>query len=225
MHAKKNTPSDPVTIHIVDDEPNARKALQRLLNRAGFTTELHASGSEFLENYNGEPACLILDLHMPGLRGEKLVEEILQRNLNLVVLVVTGHATVASAVFLTRAGAIDVIEKPFDNEHLLETVRIMVRKARRVFAQRALADDFKARMASLTSREKDVFDLLLAGFSSADIGEQLDVSKKTVDIHRSRVMSKMGAASVAELIVSWTTLVERDQAHLASSHQLGYKPS
>ncbi len=137
MDANKNTPSDPVTIHIVDDELNARKALQRLLNRAGFNTELHTSGSEFLENYNGEPACLILDLHMPGLRGgEKIVEEILQRNLNLVVLVVTGHATVSSAVFLTRAGAIDVIEKPFDNEHLLETVRIMVRKARRVFAQR-----------------------------------------------------------------------------------------
>jgi len=220
MDANKNTPSDPVTIHIVDDELNARKALQRLLNRAGFNTELHTSGSEFLENYNGEPACLILDLHMPGFRGEKIVEEILQRNLNLVVLVVTGHATVSSAVFLTRAGAIDVIEKPFDNEHLLETVRIMVRKARRVFAQRALAEDFKARIASLTSREKDVFDLLLAGFSSADIGEQLNVSKKTVDIHRSRVMTKMGAASVAELIVSWTTLIERDQAHPTSGSHL-----
>lgn len=220
MDANKNTPSDPVTIHIVDDELNARKALQRLLNRAGFNTELHTSGSEFLENYNGEPACLILDLHMPGFRGEKIVEEILQRNLNLVVLVVTGHATVSSAVFLTRAGAIDVIEKPFDNEHLLETVRIMVRKARRVFAQRALAEDFKARIASLTSREKDVFDLLLAGFSSADIGEQLNVSKKTVDIHRSRVMTKMGAASVAELIVSWTTLIERDQTHPTSGSHL-----
>lgn len=212
-HCNKEFPPAEIgdfVVHIVDDEPNILQSLRRLLGRAGYVTQLHLSAAEFLAEYDGSPACLILDLKMPGMRGEKLVSHILQNNLNLVLLVLTGHATIRSAVYLTKAGVVDVIEKPFDNTLLLETVHRMTRKARRIFAQRALADDFRARMESLTKREDEVFNLLLAGLSSTEIGKQLGLSKKTIDIHRSRVMDKMGTASVAELIVSWTTLAQSE---------------
>lgn len=182
--------------------------MQRVLTRAGHKVALYSSATEFLESYDGAPACLILDLKMPGMRGERLMSEILERGLNLVVLVLTGHATIPSTVFLTRAGVIDVLEKPIANADLLARVQDMLARAPQIFAHRALAEDFRARMQSLTKREREVFDLLLAGLSSIEIGQELAISKKTIDIHRSRVMSKMGTASVAELIVNWTTLVK-----------------
>ncbi|HBC33721.1 MAG TPA: DNA-binding response regulator [Marinobacter adhaerens] len=197
-------------IHIVDDEPNILRSMRRVLGGAGYHTHLHHSASEFLDKYDGSPACLILDLKMPGMGGEQLVSHILQENMNLMVLVVTGHASIRSTVFLTKAGVVDVIEKPFDNPSLLEAVHKMTQNARRIFAKRALTDDFTARMSSLSKREKDVFNLLLSNLSSTEIAKQLGLSKKTVDIHRSRVMGKMGTASVAELIWNWTTLIKTD---------------
>ena len=156
-------------IHIVDDEPNILRSMRRVLGGAGYHTHLHHSASEFLDKYDGSPACLILDLKMPGMGGEQLVSHILQENMNLMVLVVTGHASIRSTVFLTKAGVVDVIEKPFDNPSLLEAVHKMTQNARRIFAKRALTDDFTARMSSLSKREKDVFNLLLSNLSSTEI--------------------------------------------------------
>lgn len=197
---------DSATVHIVDDDMGIRDALRRVLRRAGYTVKTYAGAASFLEAYDGQPGCLILDLAMPKMRGEALLGEIVRRNLNLVVLVLTGHATIKSAVRVTQLGAIDVLEKPVDNDLLLAKLREMLEVGRKAFARRALADDFRCRFESLTHREKQVTELLLAGLTSSEIGQKLGNSKKTIDIHRGRIMQKMGAASVTELTMEWTLL-------------------
>ena len=194
------------TIHVIDDDRGIRESLRRLLYRAGYEVKLHSSGAAFLESYDGAPSCVILDLAMPQMRGEVLLEEITRRRLNVVVLVLTGHATIESAIRVTRAGALDLLEKPFDNDQLLSTLGNALSKARPIFARQALVHDYRQRQASLTPSEHSVMDLMLAGLTSQDIAARLGNSKKTIDIHRARVMQKMGAGSTAELIVDWTTL-------------------
>lgn len=193
-----------ITVHVVDDDLGFRHALRRLLRSAGYRVQIHSDALVFLDTYDGEPGCLILDLAMPKMRGEALLEEIAERRLNLVVLVLTGHATITSAVRVTRSGAMDVLEKPIDNQMLLSKVSEVLGKAQRFFAQNALAQDFCHRFAALTVRERQVMDLMVAGLTSQQIGAQLGNSKKTVDIHRSRVMQKMGATTITELIMEWT---------------------
>lgn len=208
MHKSENNLPDSsvATVHIVDDDMGVRDALRRVLRRAGYTVKTHSGASSFLETYDGQPGCLILDLAMPKMRGEALLDEIVERNLNLVVLVLTGHATIQSAVRVTQLGAIDVLEKPVDNDLLLDKLHEMLEVGRKAFARRALAEDFHRRFDSLTHREKQVSELLLAGLTSQEIGQRLGNSKKTIDIHRGRIMQKMGAATVTELIMEWTLL-------------------
>lgn len=198
--------SNSVTIHVVDDDRGIREALRRLLYRAGYSVKTHGSGAAFLESYDGAPGCVILDLAMPQMRGEALLEEITRRQLNVVALVLTGYATIESAVRVTRAGALDLLEKPFDNDRLLSTLGNALSKAQPIFARQALVHEYQQRQASLTPSERNVMDLILAGLTSQDIAARLGNSKKTIDIHRARVMQKMGAGTTAELIVDWTTL-------------------
>lgn len=195
-----------ITVHVVDDDLGIRHSLRRLLRRAGYTVQIHSDALVFLEAYDGKPGCLILDLAMPKMRGEALLEVITKRNLNLVVLVLTGHATIEAAVRVTQSGAMDVLEKPIDNEQLLLKVREVLGKGQKFFARNALVQDFRHRFDALTARERQVMDLMVAGLTSQEIGERLGNSKKTVDIHRSRVMQKMGVASITELIMEWTLL-------------------
>ncbi|MBE7373903.1 response regulator transcription factor [Pseudomonas lopnurensis] len=195
-----------VTIHVIDDDRGIREALRRLLYRAGYESRSHSSGAAFLKSYDGAPGCVILDLAMPQMRGEALLEEIARRRLNVVALVLTGHATIESAIRVTRAGALDLLEKPFDNDQLLSALGNALCKAQPIFARQALVNDYQQRHASLTPSERNVMDLILAGLTSQDIAARLGNSKKTIDIHRARVMRKMGAGSTAELIIDWTTL-------------------
>ncbi|WP_426143367.1 response regulator transcription factor [Pseudomonas sp. DWP3-1-2] len=201
-----NNASVPVVIHVVDDDCATRDALHQLLTFAGYPVQLHASGAAFLKAYDGLPGCMILDLAMPEMRGEVLLDEIVRLNLNVVVMVMTGHATIESAIHITRAGAIGFLQKPFDNAQLLEKLEHMSLKAQSVFARRALTDDYRQRLENLTSREREVLDLMLAAMTSQEIATHLGNSKKTVDIHRGRVMQKMGASTITELIMGWTML-------------------
>lgn len=195
-----------ITVHVVDDDLGTRHSLRRLLRRAGYTVQIHSDPLAFLEAYDGSPGCLILDLAMPKMRGEALLELIRKRNLNLIVLVLTGHATIKTAVRVTQSGAMDVLEKPIDNDQLLLKVEEVLGKGQKFFARHALAQDFRQRFDALTTREREVMDLMVAGLTSQQIGERLGNSKKTVDIHRSRVMQKMDVASITELIMEWTLL-------------------
>lgn len=201
-----NNASAPVTVHVVDDDRNTRDALYQLLTFTGYSVQLHASGAAFLKAYDGLPGCMILDLAMPEMRGEALLDEIVRLKLNVVVIIMTGHATVEAAIQITRAGAIGFLQKPFSNDQLLQKFEKISHRAKSVFARRALADDYRQRLENLTSREREVLDLMLADMTSQEIATHLGNSKKTVDIHRTRVMQKMGASTITELIMGWTML-------------------
>ncbi len=183
-----------------------RESLRRLLFSEGYEVKLHSSGEAFLESYDGAPACVLLDLAMPCMPGEALMEEIQQRKLNVAVLVLTGNATIESAIRVTRAGALALLEKPFETDRLLSALDDVSKQARPIFARNALVKDYQRRQASLTASERKVMEFLLAGMTSQEIASRLGNSKKTIDIHRGRVMHKMGATSTAELIVQWTSL-------------------
>ena len=201
-----NNASAPVTVHVVDDDLHTREVLCQLLVLEGYPVQPHDSGAAFLQAYDGLAGCVMLDLAMPGMRGEALLDEIVRRKLNVVVIVMTGHATIESAIQITRAGALGFLQKPFDGDQLLDKLEKISRQAQTVFARRALVDDYRLRLQSLTSREREVLDLMLAAMTSQEIATQLGNSKKTVDIHRTRVMQKMGASTITELIMGWTLL-------------------
>lgn len=201
-----NNYSAKVVIHVVDDDHGVREALNRLLRRAGYTVQLHGSAEEYLQRYDGAPGGLILDLLMPKMRGEALLEEIFRRQHNVAVLVLTANATIASTIRVMQAGAFDLLEKPFSTPELLKALSSVLEKARPLFAKRALAHEYHQRLAALTPSERNVMELIVAGYTSQEIAVRLGNSKKTIDIHRSRVIHKMGVASTTELIKSCVAL-------------------
>jgi len=138
--------------------------------------------------------------------GETLLEEICQRKHNVAVLVLTANATIASTVRVMRAGAFDLLQKPFTTPELLAALSLVLEKARPMFAMRALVQEHRQRLAGLTPSERNVMGLIVAGLTSQEIAARLGNSKKTIDIHRSRVIQKMGVASTAELIKSCVAL-------------------
>ncbi|APU30355.1 hypothetical protein UYA_11690 [Ectopseudomonas alcaliphila JAB1] len=207
-------------IHVVDDDHGIRAALNRLLVHAGYDVKLYSNGADFIEKYDHSPGCVILDLAMPGLSGEQVLHEIIKARLNLVVLILTGHATIATAIKLIKAGAVDLIEKPFDNEQLLSKLSKLLEPAQAFFAKNILIADYQRRVSSLTPSERSVMELLLTGMTSQEIASHLHNSKKTIDIHRARVMKKMDAASLRDLLEGWIRLGTADPA----DHHQNQKP-
>lgn len=201
-----NKHKENIVIHIVDDDHGIRAALNRLLSHAGYDVKLYSNGADFIEKYDNSPGCVILDLAMPGLSGEQVLQKITDARLNLVVLILTGHATIATAIKLIKAGAIDIMEKPFDNDQLLDKLRKLLEPAQAFFAKNMLIADYQKRVSSLTPSERSVMDLLLTGMTSREIASHLHNSKKTIDIHRARIMKKMDAASLRDLLEGWIRL-------------------
>lgn len=201
-----NRKKEKTIIHVVDDDHGIRAALNRLFVHAGYDARLYSSGADFIEKYDNSPGCVILDLAMPGLSGEQVLYEITSARFNLVVLILTGHATISTAVNLIKAGAVDLIEKPFDNEQLLDKVYKLLESAQSFFAKNILIADYQKRVSSLTPSERSVMELLLTGMTSQEIADHLHNSKKTIDIHRARVMKKMHATSLRDLLEGWIRL-------------------
>ena len=190
-------------VFVVDDDIHARDSLCALLESAGLTGEAYESAQAFLDAYVPERAgCLIADIRMPDMDGLALQEELNRRNAGLPVIVVTGHADVPLAVRAMKEGAVDLIEKPFDDELLLATVRRALALAQDVRTQAMAADTAKARIASLSARERQVLELLVAGQPNKIIAYELDISPRTVEIHRAHVMDKMEAKSLSDLVRS-----------------------
>lgn len=178
-----------------------RNALRRTLAQGGLAVQAFASGPEFLDGYRPVPAsCLLLDMKMPDMTGLELQAILNQRRVDLPVIFLTGAADVPAAVTAMKAGAADFLEKPFDNEALVGRVRQCIA----THAQRHLPSDHDDRyehgLAQLTPREAEVLQLMLTGKASKVIAKALGVSHRTVDIHRGRVMEKMQAKTLAELV-------------------------
>jgi FixJ family two-component response regulator len=194
------TPNLQATVFVVDDDEAMRNALRRTLALAGLAVQSFASGPEFLAGYKPTPdACLLLDMKMPGMSGLELQAILNERRIDLPVIFLTGAADVPAAVTAMKAGARDFLEKPFDNDVLVARVRqcLTAEAARHADA----GDERYVRgLALLTRREAEVLQLMLTGKTSKTIARELGVSHRTVDIHRSRVMEKMRAATLAELV-------------------------
>lgn len=189
------------TIYVVDDDPAVRHSVTRLLESVGRRVVSFASAPEFLDQYDPDQlACLVLDLRLPGVSGLELQRTLRERSVNMPVVFLTGFGDVPMAVQAMRAGAIDVIEKPFRHQALLDRIQEAVAAACEQDRARTRQADIRERFSVLTPREREVMDLVVDGKANKEIAVALDVSLKTVEFHRTNVMKKLGVDGVARLV-------------------------
>jgi FixJ family two-component response regulator len=188
-------------VFLVDDDASVRKSLARLVKTAGYEAELFASVREFLARapYDG-PCCLVLDVRMPGLTGLDLQEALRVAGQRLSIVFITGHRDVPASVKAMKAGAVDFLTKPVDAETLLAAIRQAVARTLTDRRRQARVAEVRDRIATLTPREAAVFALVVTGMLNKQIGAELGIAEKTVKVHRARVMEKMQAGSLAELV-------------------------
>lgn len=188
-------------VHIVDDDDAMRDSLKWLLESRGLAVELYPSAEAFLGAFNRDCCgCLVLDVRMPGMSGLDLYEQLQARASTLPVIFITGHGDVPMAVSALKKGAADFIEKPFNDQDMLRLIESCMKQDRAAAAKRAESASVAQRLDSLTQREREVLALIVAGKLNKQIADELGISIKTVEVHRSRVMEKMSANSVAELV-------------------------
>jgi FixJ family two-component response regulator len=188
-------------VHVVDDDSAMRDSLSWLLESAGYRVALHRDAEAFLQGGAMEAGdCVLLDVRMPGLSGIAVHEVLIERRSTVPVIFVTGHGDVPMAVQAIKRGAADFIEKPFNDDKLLALIASAVRANRRCDAARAARLRVAARIATLSPREREVMDCVVAGKLNKLIADELGISIKTVEAHRGRVMQKLGVSSVAELV-------------------------
>jgi FixJ family two-component response regulator len=192
----------PVVIYIVDDEADVRKALSRLLRSAGYTTRLFGSAGEFL--VSGEArlsaGCIILDLAMPGLNGLELQEHLSTSDCHRPIIFLTGNGDISKSVRAMKAGAVNFLTKPVDDHELLKAVEEALRVDASVRAMWSLRHSAFAKLDTLTPRERQVFEKVVAGRLNKQIAAELGIVEKTIKVHRSRMMRKMNATSVVDLV-------------------------
>lgn len=194
-----NTPQG--TVLIVDDNPGMRKALARLCQSVGLMVKSFASAREYLDAPAPEsPACLVLDVRMPGLSGLDLQAELAARRVQTPIVFITGHGDIPTTVRAMKAGAVDFLTKPFKNKDLVAVIRVALSKDVRRQSAQSERDIIQSRLRSLTPRERQVFDLVIKGLLNKQIAAELGASEQTIKVHRARVMEKMAVASVAELV-------------------------
>ena len=195
------------TVFVVDDDRAVRRFLCGLIASVDLRVEAYASAREFLDAYEpGRPGCLLLDIRMPGMSGLELQKELAERAIGLPVIILTGHGDVQLAVHAMKAGAVDFIEKPFNNELLLDRVQNAVAKSVDAGSTRVRRDQIMGRVDLLTPRERQVLDMVVAGETNKGVARRLDISERTVEIHRSNAMAKMQAKSLADLVKMVTML-------------------
>ena len=194
--------TDKDLVHIIDDDDAVRDSLALLLTSVGLPSQQYASAAEFLESTPDDhsPGCLILDVRMPGMSGLQLFKELHRRGLSWPVIFMTGHGDVPMAVQAMREGAFDFVQKPFRESELLDRVQQAIAQDRNDRTQDSELAAVQQRLAELTARERDVLDRIVAGQANKVIAIELDISQRTVEQHRARVMRKMNARSLAHLI-------------------------
>jgi two-component system response regulator FixJ len=190
-----------LVVHIVDDDEAVRRSLALLLGSFNIASETHASGEELLEKLAVlRPGCLVVDIRMPGITGLELQEELTRRGCRLPVVIVTGHADVGLAVRAMKSGAIDFIEKPYSEEDLLRAVTTGLTQLADSQLSTAAGEQARLRVATLTPREREVLERLVAGMPNKVIAHELGISPRTVEIHRANLMEKLGCRSLAEVV-------------------------
>jgi len=194
------TASSPI-VFVVDDDPSVRRSVTRLLESTGYAVEAFASAREFLARpLHPGPCCLVLDVRMPGLTGLELQERLVAGGRRMSIVFVTGHVDVPKSVQAMKGGAVDLLTKPVDAKDLIAAVQRCLAKSAQDVSTTARITEVQQRVKLLTAREMEVFALVVTGMLNKQIGGALGVGEKTIKVHRARVMEKMRAGSLAELV-------------------------
>ena len=189
------------TVFIVDDDAQVRESLKDLIRSVGLRVELFASAQEFLRTQHPDaPTCLVLDVRMPGLSGFDLQKQASEAGLEIPIIFITGHGDIPMTVRAMKAGAIEFLSKPFRDQDLLDAIQQALERSRKAREQQAVTKELRRRFASLTSRQREVMERVVAGLINKETGAELGISEKTVKIQRHQVMEKMGARSLPELV-------------------------
>ncbi len=194
-------PTSPPTAYVVDDDEAIRTLWRWLMESNAIPVQIYASAADFIAAYRrDEPGCLVLDLNLPGMSGLQLQEYLKQRGIEIPIVFVTGHADVPTAVSALKGGAVDFIQKPFGYREVVAIIRKALARDAEIREMRARQALVASRIAALTERERDVLRRIIVGKQNKIIATELEISMKTVEFHRSKVMEKMGADSVAALV-------------------------
>lgn len=187
-------------ILIVDDDAAIRDSLRMMLEMAGYTVRDFASAQALLSDGDLRAGCMIVDVRMPGMGGLELQEELVRRKASIPVIVVTGHADVPLAVRAMRAGAVDFVEKPFDQERMLQSVADALAAGQRAQSRAAEAQEARDLLSLLTPREREILDQLVKGHANKVVAHQLGISPRTVEIHRASIMEKLHARNLSNVV-------------------------
>src|SRR5262245_33097124 len=189
------------TVFIVDDDPSVGKAWLRLIRSAKYHVELFASAEHFLDRSPHEgPACLVLDVRMPGLNGMELQEQLTSMGFITPIIFITGHGDIGMSVRAMKAGAVDFLPKPFEDQALLEAIHRAIDRSVEARREKSEIEEIQRRVRTLTDREREVMSLIVTGMLNKQIAYKLGISEKTIKVHRARVMHKTRCGSVAELV-------------------------
>lgn len=194
-------PDTDATVFVIDDDASVRNSLRWLIESVQLPVQAYKDAQSFLDAYSGqETGCLIIDVRMPGMSGLDLQDILKQHAIHLPVIIVTGHADVSMAVRAFKSGAFDFIEKPFNDQHLIERIQQAIEKSCSEQVEARRRQYAMDRLATLSGREQQVLDCIVAGSSNKQIARQLEISVKTVETHRANLMNKMQVGSVSELV-------------------------
>jgi len=190
------------TVFVVDDDPSIRESLGLLLSSAGYGVKTFSSAKEFLksERSTSGPACLVLDVKMPGISGLDLQAELASRNYAIPVIFITGHGDIPMSVQAMKKGAVDFLSKPFNDDQLLDSVKAAILKDEQIRSSLDEEKNIMKRLESLTPREHEILTYLITGMLYKQIASELKISERTVKAHRKQVFEKVGVASIADLV-------------------------
>ena len=188
-------------VFVVDDDAPMRESLKNLIRSVGLRVELFSSAQEFLRSKRLDlPSCLVLDVRLPGLSGLDLQKRTTEAGMEIPIIFITGHGDIPMSVRAMKAGAVEFLTKPFRDQDLLDSIQEALERDRKAREERAALQELRSRFASLTPREREVMERVVAGLLNKQIGAELGTSETTVNIHRHQVMEKMGAGSLPELV-------------------------
>jgi FixJ family two-component response regulator len=192
---------DRATVFIVDDDRGVRESITDLVESVGLHSVSFATAQEFLSGERGDgPSCLVLDVRLPGISGLDLQHELRKAGVRIPIIFITGHADIPMTVQAMKSGAVEFLTKPFREQDLLDVIQRALTQERAVRAKQRQLDELQQRYARLSAREREVMTLVVSGKPNKQIGAELEASETTIKIHRGRVMQKMQAKSLAELV-------------------------